>query len=96
MIDRNLLQKLVDEHIKYLHSPIWAILKYRLLEYQKRQQEYMKNHIRNKDWDTVARTQGIIDGIDEVIKLTERLDRDLKENTLDVDAALHVIENKVE
>ena len=96
MIDINLLQKLADEHIKYLHSHIWSILKYRIKEYQIRQQEYMKNHIRNKDWDTVARTQGVIDGIDEAIRLTEGLGRELKENVFDVDVALHVIENKVE
>lgn len=94
MVDKNLLIKLSDEHIKFLHSPIWALLKFRLLEYQKRQQDYIANHIRSENWSLTSRIQGVIDGITEVIKLTERLDKDIQENTLDVDAALRVIENK--
>lgn len=95
MVDNNLLEKLTDEHLKFLSSRGWVILKYRLQEYQKRLQEYNKNHIKNESWPTVARTQGLIDGIDEAIRLTEGLGREIKENTFDVDAALHVIENKV-
>lgn len=96
MTDHNLLQKLADEHLRYLSSRSWVLLKYRLQEYQKRLQEYNKNHIKQESWSTVARTQGLIDGIDESIRLTEGLGRELKEDTFDVDAALRVIENKSE
>lgn len=96
MIDRNLTQKINDEHLKYLSSRIWAILKYRLKEYQDRLQEYNRQHIKNEEWSTVARTQGLIDGVAESIRLTEGLGRDISDGTFDVDAALHVIEKKVE
>jgi len=94
MVDIHLLEKLSDEHVKFLQSPTWALLKFKLHEYQKRQQEYTTNHIRGEGWNTVVRLQGMLDGITEAIKITERLGSDIKNNTLDVDAALHVIENK--
>jgi hypothetical protein len=96
MVSENLLIKLADEHQRFLKSPLWAIIRARCVEYQNRQQAYNKNHIRNKDWDTVSRTQGMIDGVDEMIRITERLGQEIKENSLDVDAALRVIENKPE
>ena len=94
MANENLLIKLADDHIKFLHSPIWALIKFRLREYQERKRELVSNFIRSENWTNVARIQGGIDEIDEVIKLTERLDKDIKEKTLDVDVALSVIENK--
>jgi len=95
MKDENLKQKLADSHIAFLQGPIYALLKYRYLDYREKMRLYNENHIRNKDWDAVSRTQGIVDGINEIIKLTERLDKDILTGNLDVDEALHVIENKV-
>lgn len=94
MSDKNLNIRLSDEYVKFLKSPIWNIIKYRWYEYQRRQKEYSTTFIRAENWSSVARLQGMVDGIDEIIKLTERLGKDIQDGTLDVDAALHVIENK--
>jgi glutamate/tyrosine decarboxylase-like PLP-dependent enzyme len=93
-MDKNLFEKLADEHIKFLNSPTWALIKFKFSEYQRRQQEYTVNYIRSENWHAVARLQGMVDGIIEAIKMTERLDSDIKNGTLDVDVALRVIENK--
>jgi len=94
MFNENLLTKLSDDHIKFLHSPQWALIKGRLLEYRSRQCDFITNLLRVHDGDKACGIQREIDGIDMAIKLTERLDRDIKEKTFDVDVALHVIENK--
>lgn len=94
MTNQNLLIKLVDEHLKFIRSPLWALIKFRLREYQTRKRGLLTNFIRVENWNTVSRIQGSIDEIDEIIKLTEGLDREIKDDTLDVDAALRVIENK--
>ena len=90
----NLLIKLADEHLKFLASPTWAIIKYRHLERKRRLLEYITNHVRNKEHEDASRVLGMVDDIDEFIKLTERLDKDIIDKTFDVDAALSVIENK--
>jgi hypothetical protein len=96
-MDKNLLIKLADDHIKFLNSTTWALIRFKLLEYQSRQQEYITNHIRQESWNAVARLQGMIDGITEVIKITERLNGDIKDGTLDVDGALTSLKiNRVE
>lgn len=95
-MDEHLLEKLADEHIKFLRSPTWALMRFRYREYQERLRGYIAANIRNKDFYTVSAIQGKIDDIDELIKLTERLDKDIMGKTFDVDAALHVIEKKVE
>lgn len=93
-MDIHLLEKLADDHIKFLHSQQWAVLKGRLLEYCNRQRDLIANLLRVHDGDKACGIQREIDGIDMAIKLTERLDRDIKEKTFDVDVALHVIEKK--
>lgn len=94
MVDKNLLEKLVDEHLKFLRSPTWALIKSRLCEYQGRQQEYIGNNLSRGELNVAYGLQREIDGIKMVIKLTEGLGKDIQDKTLDVDAALHVIENK--
>jgi hypothetical protein len=94
-MDRNLNIKMVDLHTSLMQSPMWACIKYRLKEYKITQQKYIGNFIRQGEWSAASRLQGQIDSIDEAIKLSEGLGREIKEGTFDVDAALHVIENKV-
>lgn len=93
-MNENLKQKLADEHIKFLRSPIWAIIKYRLEEYIKRQEQYSMSFTRNGNNHGAISTIGMADGAIQAIKLTEGLNREIMEETFDVDAALHVIENK--
>ena len=93
-MDKNLLEKLSDEHIKFLRSPTWALIKFRLLEYQKRQQDYIGNNLSRGELNVAYGLQREIDGITMVIKLTEGLGKEIQDKTLDVDVALRVIENK--
>jgi hypothetical protein len=92
----NLKTKLADEHIKFLQSPMWAIIRYRLLQYQKRQEEYSATFTRNGNNHGAILNLGMADGTQASIRLIEGLNREIMENTLDADAALHVIENKAE
>lgn len=94
MVSENMLIKLADEHIKFLQSPLWQIIQYRWREYQDRQRGHIDNNIRQESWNTVSRLQGGVDTIPELIKITEGLVKEIKENSFDVDGALHVIENK--
>lgn len=86
--------KYIDAFIAFLKGPIWAILQYRLIQYKNRLQEQIASDIRQCSWDRVANTQGKMDAVDEVIKITKRLDNELKTGQLDVDEALNVMENK--
>ncbi len=93
-MDPNLSKKLVDEHLRFLRSPTWALLKYRYKEYQTILRGHNENHIRHADWPLVSKIQGTIDCINDLIKITEKLGHEIQEGSLDVDAALSVIENK--
>ncbi len=95
-MNENLKQKLADDCIKFLKSPIWALIKYRLQDYEKRLEGYSNNYVRNGNSHGATISLGKADGIIDSIKLIEGLNREIMDNTLDADAALHVIENKVE
>ena len=88
--------KYSDDMLKFIQSPLWLIIKYRYNEYKKNQQQYVGSNVRQQNWSTVARLQGMLDCIDELINITERINKEILDNQLDVDAALNVIENKRE
>ena len=84
----------IDPIVAFLKSIVWIILKYRYNEYIKRLEESRASSIRAQNWSSVSYIQGKIDGVSEIIKITEHLDREIANNSLDVDVALSVIENK--
>ena len=84
--------KILDEYIRFINGIGWVILKYRLIDYQKRLHNSIQHDIRATNWNSASRIQGMIDNIDEVIKITERLGVEIQEGKFDADAALNVIE----
>jgi hypothetical protein len=87
--------KILDEYVRFTNGVGWAILKYRLIDYQKRLHESVGHDLRATNWNSASRTQAMIDNIDEVIKITERLGVEIKDGKFDADGALTVIENNI-
>ena len=90
----NINTKLSDDVLAFVQSPVWSLVKFRVLDFSGRLQTLLSTNIRQKEWNTVAMLQGKIDAINEVIRITENLPKEIRMGELDVDAALSVIENK--
>ena len=87
--------KIIDDVARFIQSDTYKIIKYRLLvSYKKQLQSTVNMHLRNGDHDKATLLLGHIDCLSEVIQITERLGSEIKDGMLDVDEALHVIENK--
>lgn len=88
-------EKIKDDVAAFLQSKAWPLLKYRLELYKARLNEQLSGFVRNQDWHAAARLQGMVDAVTEVVKITERLATEVEDKTLDVDAALSVIEKNI-
>ena len=88
-------EKVADEALMFIQGPVWALFKHRYSEYKERLEVLLGGQIRNESWSGVARIQGMKDTIDELIRLSESLPKEIRNGNLDVDAALSVIENKI-
>ena len=91
----NFITKVSDDVFAFIKSPTWLILRNRCIVYQTALKEQLSNSIRNQEWNTVARIQGMIDSVENIIQITERLPKEILEGEFDVDVALNVIENKL-
>ena len=87
-----LRSKLIDSILLFLSGPVWAILKYRLLQYEKNCDIKLHAFIRKNDIHNANREDAKIEAIKEAIRITEGLNRDVEK--LDVDDALNVIEKR--
>ena len=85
--------KLVDEITAFTESRVWALVKYRLGEYCKNLDTSLHNQVRMGALSAAQHLEGKIEGMGEAIKVTECLASELIKGTLDVNAALGVIEN---
>jgi len=88
--------RFIDQVIAFLNSVVWELLKQRYTQYVKRLDESRTAMIRARKWDSVSYIQGKIDGVDELIKITEHLGKELSDSQLAVDAALGIIKNNPE
>lgn len=94
-MDNHLQVKYVEAFDSFLKSDVWEIIKYRLGKIYKDQVQYNVNHnTRLNNSHLAAINYGKLEGIDEVINITERIAGEIDKCQFDVDEALHVIENK--
>jgi hypothetical protein len=89
-------QKLAEQLITFYKSEVWAVIKYRLMQYALVHENTALNKIRQREYDKALNYTSLADGIRGAIKLTEQLSSELNNGKLDADAALGVIENKQE
>jgi len=82
--------QLSDSITAFLRSPVWAILRYRLSQYEKNCDTQMHALVRKNNPHCANREDAKIEAIGEIIRITEGLNKDLEK--LDVDDALNVIE----
>ena len=78
--------RIADEVGAFIHSDGWRLVKYRWEVYQNVLNKKMKAQVRagRSGQDVLS----AIDTIDEIIKITERLGNELKQNKFDADVAL--------
>jgi len=95
-VDKLQQSKLAEEVSQFVHSDGFRLLKYKVLEYKNANQVRVNANVRG-DVNTKAQYYlGLIDGALELLGITERLPGEINKGKLDVDEALHVIENMVE
>lgn len=90
----NLLDKLADDMYKFLSEKLWAVIKFRYLEYHERLDKRLHTAIREADWNEASSLSGQMQGIVDIIEITERIGNEIKNNKIDINKALDITENK--
>lgn len=88
-------EKVLEQIDSFLITPGWSVIKYRLLYmYKANLQDKLNSRLRANKVDEAQYLLGMMDCLNEVVGITERLGKEINKGQLDVDEALHVIENK--
>lgn len=87
-MDFNLQKKLADEHLKYLQSPGWELLKNQFRGFQANLRESISSNVRSGNFYAASLIQGKVDAVDELIRITERLGKDIVNDSLVADDTL--------
>lgn len=93
-VDQHLKEKLADEVLMLLHSRSWALLKYSFKIYQDTLNTKLHALIKSEDWHKVSAISHSMEVIDDLLRVSERLPKDITDDNLDADRALSVFENK--
>ena len=88
------MPKLADDITMFLLGKIWQAIKHRMSLYTEQLDKPLRSAVRRHDIKAAAYIAAKIEGVEEMVKIIERLNHEIKNNQFDANVDLGVIENK--